>query len=39
MRQEIENHLIYDIAPFWKKLRDDEYGGYYGLERRQYYGN
>lgn len=29
-REEIENHLIYDIAPFWKKLRDDEFGGYYG---------
>ncbi len=27
---EIEHHLIYDLIPFWKKLRDDEYGGYYG---------
>ena len=30
-KNEIEHHLVYDIAPFWKKLRDDEYGGYYGL--------
>ncbi len=29
-KDEIERHLIYDIIPFWKKLRDDEYGGYYG---------
>ena len=28
--EEIEHHLIYDIIPFWKKLRDDAYGGYYG---------
>lgn len=31
MKSEIEEHLINDIAPFWMKLRDDEYGGYYGL--------
>ena len=30
-KDEIEHHLVYDIAPFWKKLRDDEYGGYYGF--------
>ncbi len=29
-KNEIEHHLVYDIAPFWKKLRDDENGGYYG---------
>ena len=29
-KEEIERHLIYDIIPFWKKLRDDEYGGYFG---------
>ena len=29
-KEEIEHHLIYDIIPFWKKLRDDTYGGYYG---------
>lgn len=29
-KDEIEQHLICDIIPFWKKLRDDDYGGYYG---------
>lgn len=29
-KEEIERHLIYDIIPFWKKIRDDEYGGYFG---------
>lgn len=28
--EEIRQHLINDIIPFWKQLRDDEYGGYYG---------
>lgn len=27
---EIKNHLTQDIIPFWKKMRDNEYGGYYG---------
>lgn len=27
---EIKNHLTEDIIPFWKSLRDNEYGGYYG---------
>ena len=27
---EIREHLVRDIIPFWKSLRDDEYGGYYG---------
>lgn len=27
---EIKNHLINDIIPFWRGLRDDTYGGYYG---------
>ena len=31
MRKEVENHLVNDIIPFWKKLRDDVYGGYYGF--------
>ena len=31
MRKEVENHLKNDIIPFWKKLRDDVYGGYYGF--------
>ena len=30
MREEIKKHLINDIIPFWKSLRDDENGGYYG---------
>lgn len=27
---EIEDHLVNCIIPFWSGLRDDEYGGYYG---------
>ncbi len=30
MKDEIKNHLVSAIIPFWKSLRDDEYGGYYG---------
>jgi len=30
MISEINAHLKDDIIPFWKKLRDDEYGGYTG---------
>lgn len=30
MVEEIRNHLTDCIIPFWKKLRDDEWGGYYG---------
>lgn len=30
MVEEIKAHLINDIVPFWKGLRDDEFGGYYG---------
>ncbi len=30
MVKEIREHLTGCIIPFWKKLRDDEYGGYYG---------
>lgn len=30
MVSEVKNHLIRDIIPFWKSLRDDEFGGYYG---------
>jgi mannobiose 2-epimerase len=26
----VRNHLVEDIIPFWKNLRDDKYGGYYG---------
>ena len=28
--EEIREHLTKDIIPFWKHLRDDENGGYYG---------
>lgn len=30
MVSEIKEHLERDIIPFWKALRDDENGGYYG---------
>ena len=26
-----KNHLETIIIPFWKNLKDDEFGGYYGL--------
>lgn len=29
--EEVKNHLIEDIIPFWMKLRDDEFGGYIGF--------
>ena len=29
-QEEIRTHLEEKIIPFWKKLRDDTYGGYYG---------
>ncbi len=31
MVAEVRNHLVNDIIPFWKALRDNEYGGYYGF--------
>lgn len=30
MLEEVKAHLLNDIVPFWKNLRDDEFGGYYG---------
>ena len=30
MVKEVKEHLQNTIIPFWKNLRDDEYGGYYG---------
>lgn len=30
MKEEVKNHLVSVIIPFWKNLRDDRYGGYYG---------
>lgn len=31
LRDEVEEELKQHIIPFWEKLRDNEYGGYYGL--------
>lgn len=38
--EEIKEHLSKDLIPFWEKLRDDIYGGFYGemnydLERKK----
>lgn len=30
MIEEVKKHLLTDIIPFWKSLRDDTNGGYYG---------
>ncbi len=30
MAEEVKNHLLTTIIPFWKNLRDNEFGGYYG---------
>ena len=30
MLEEVKAHVLNDIIPFWKNLRDDEFGGYYG---------
>ncbi|MCM1267036.1 MAG: AGE family epimerase/isomerase [Bacteroidales bacterium] len=30
MVEEVRQHLTDGIIPFWKKLRDEKYGGYYG---------
>lgn len=27
---EIQDHLIKDLVPFWQRLKDDVYGGFYG---------
>lgn len=31
MLEEVESELVNHIIPFWKKMRDDERGGFYGL--------
>lgn len=31
MREEIKEHLVNGIIPFWRSLRDDTFGGYYGF--------
>ena len=28
--QEVKDHLIHKIIPFWEGLKDEEFGGYYG---------
>ncbi len=30
MAKEMKSHLLETIIPFWKGIRDDQYGGYYG---------
>lgn len=30
LKSDVEKHLRQDIIPFWKSMRDDENGGYYG---------
>lgn len=30
MVSEVKSHLVEKIIPFWKALRDEEFGGYYG---------
>lgn len=30
LASEVREHLIQNIIPFWKSLRDDQFGGYYG---------
>ena len=30
LKREMQAHLTEKIIPFWKKLRDDKFGGYYG---------
>ncbi len=37
LRREIYAHLTRDIVPFWERMRDNEYGGYYGY--MDFYGN
>lgn len=32
MKQEIEDMLTKNILPFWKGMKDEEYGGYYGYK-------
>lgn len=30
MKDEVRQHLIKDVIPFWERLKDEEYGGFYG---------
>ena len=31
IQTEFRDHLTQKILPFWKKMKDDEFGGYYGF--------
>ena len=28
--QEVKDHLIHKIIPFWEEMKDEKFGGYYG---------
>lgn len=30
-KQEIDRHLLGCIIPYWKRMKDEEFGGYYGM--------
>lgn len=32
VKQEIKDILLHNILPFWKSMKDDEYGGFYGYK-------
>ena len=34
LAQALKNHLTQKILPFWQKLTDETYGGWYGYVRR-----
>ena len=31
LQDEVKTHLLKKLIPFWERLRDEEYGGYYGF--------
>ena len=31
LQDEMKTHLLKKLIPFWERLRDEEYGGYYGF--------
>lgn len=30
LREEVKQELVHHLIPFWEKMRDEKYGGYYG---------
>ena len=30
MIKEVKKHLVNQVLPFWMRLKDDKYGGFYG---------